>query len=187
MDLIRFLEENNVNQKLVDDALYFRNIINDEQYRDMFIAFNFFLARKSGDVCGFIEAKTCNQRAKPQGKTFWPIISAFYGGDKLSFHINTDSSTLIGTDTFIDNRVQLRKGAVYACAEHGGFGVFDEINMAKNDAIVVLHSALDYRRFIDIPGYEKIALHEATRFMATMNYEYAGTKELNKRWFQDFL
>jgi len=59
--------------------------------------------------------------------------------------------------------------------------------MAKNDAIVVLHSALDYRRIIDIPGYEKIRLHEATRFMGTMNYEYAGTRELNEALVSRFL
>ena len=34
----------------------------------------------------------------------------------ISFHVNTDSSTLIGTDTFRDNEVQLRKGPVYQCA-----------------------------------------------------------------------
>ena len=27
-----------------------------------------------------------------------------------SFHVNTDSSSLIGTDTFIDNEVRLRRG-----------------------------------------------------------------------------
>ena len=104
-----------------------------------------------------------------------------------SFHINTDSTTLIGTDTFIDNEVKLRRGSVYECAINGGFGVFDEINMAKNDAIAVLHSALDYRRVIDVPGYERIDLHEATRFIGTMNYEYAGTKELNEALVSRFM
>jgi MoxR-like ATPase len=104
-----------------------------------------------------------------------------------SFHINTDSSTLIGTDTFIDNEVKLRRGSVYECAINGGFGVFDEINMAKNDAIVVLHSALDYRRIIDVPGYERIDLHPATRFIGTMNYEYAGTKDLNEALVSRFM
>lgn len=41
------------------------------------------------------------------------------------------------------------------CAEKGGFGIFDEINMAKNEALSVLHSALDHRRIIDISGYER--------------------------------
>lgn len=58
----------------------------------------------------------------------------------ISFNVNTDSSSLIGTDTFRNNEVQLRKGSVYRCAEEGGFGVFDEINMAKNDAASVLHA-----------------------------------------------
>lgn len=40
----------------------------------------------------------------------------------ISFNVNTDSSSLIGTDTFVDNEVRLRKGPVYQCAENGGFG-----------------------------------------------------------------
>ena len=105
----------------------------------------------------------------------------------VSFNINTDSASLIGTDTFEDNKVILRKGPVYQCAINGGFGIFDEINMAKNDAVSVLHSTLDHRRIIDIPGYEKIILNEATRFIATMNYGYAGTKELNEALVSRFL
>ena len=105
----------------------------------------------------------------------------------ISFNVNTDSSSLIGTDTFRNNEVQLRKGSVYRCAEEGGFGVFDEINMAKNDAASVLHATLDYRRMIDVPGYERIKLHPATRFIGTMNYGYAGTRELNEALVSRFL
>ena len=105
----------------------------------------------------------------------------------ISFNVNTDSSSLIGTDTFVDNEVRLRKGPVYQCAENGGFGVFDEINMAKNDAVSVLHATLDYRRLIDVPGYDKIELHSATRFIGTMNYGYAGTRELNEALVSRFL
>ena len=105
----------------------------------------------------------------------------------ISFNVNTDSSSLIGTDTFRNNEVQLRKGSVYRCAEEGGFGVFDEINMAKNDAASVLHATLDYRRMIDVPGYERIELYPATRFIGTMNYGYAGTRELNEALVSRFL
>lgn len=105
----------------------------------------------------------------------------------ISFHVNVDSAALIGTDTFIDNEVRLRKGMVTLCAENGGFGVFDEINMAKNDAVSVLHAALDYRGIIDIPGYERIELHPAARFIGTMNYGYAGTKELNEALVSRFM
>ena len=105
----------------------------------------------------------------------------------ISFHVNTDSSALIGTDTFQDNEVKLRKGPVYQCASYGGFGILDEINMAKNDAVSVLHATLDYRKVIDVPGYDKIELHPAARFIGTMNYGYAGTKELNEALVSRFL
>ena len=98
----------------------------------------------------------------------------------VSFHVNTDSSTLIGTDTFTDGEVKLRRGPVTNAAAYGGFCVLDEINMAKSDAVAVLHAVLDYRRIIDIPGYDLIPLHPATRFIATMNYGYEGTRELNE-------
>ena len=74
----------------------------------------------------------------------------------------------------------LRRGPVALAAQYGGFCILDEINMAKNDAVAVLHSALDYRRLIDVPGYECIPIHPAARFIATMNYGYAGTRELNE-------
>ncbi len=105
----------------------------------------------------------------------------------VSFHVNTNSGDLIGTDTFEDNRVKLRKGSIYRCAEAGGFGILDEINMAKNDAVSVLHATLDYRRTIDVPGYERIDLHPAARFIGTMNYGYAGTRELNEALVSRFM
>ena len=98
----------------------------------------------------------------------------------VSFHVNTDSSTLIGTDTFTGGEVRLRRGPVALAAQYGGFCILDEINMAKNDALAVLHAVLDFRRAIDVPGYERIPLAEETRFIATMNYGYAGTRELNE-------
>lgn len=105
----------------------------------------------------------------------------------ISFNINTDSASLVGTDTFRNNEVCLRTGPVYDCAAYGGFGIFDEINMAKNDAVSVLHAALDYRRVLDVPGYERLVLHEAARFIGTMNYGYAGTKELNEALVSRFM
>ena len=104
-----------------------------------------------------------------------------------SFHVNTDSSMLIGTDTFTGGEVRLRRGPIALAAQYGGFCVLDEINMAKNDAVAVLHSVIDYRRLIDVPGYECIPLHPATRFIATMNYGYAGTRELNEALASRFM
>ena len=80
----------------------------------------------------------------------------------VSFHVNTNSGDLIGTDTFVNNEVCLRK-------------------------VSVLHATLDYRRSIDVPGYDRIDLHPAARFIGTMNYGYAGTKELNEALVSRFL
>lgn len=104
----------------------------------------------------------------------------------VSFHVNTDSSTLIGTDTFVGGEVRLRGGPVAEAARRGGFCILDEINMAKNDAVAVMHAVLDYRRLIDVPGYDCIPMHPAARFIATMNYGYAGTRELNEALISRF-
>lgn len=105
----------------------------------------------------------------------------------VSFHVNMGSAELIGTETFRNNEVLLREGMISRCSRAGGFGILDEINMAKNDAVSVLHAALDDRRSIDVPGYDRIALHPATRFIGTMNYGYAGTRELNEALVSRFL
>ena len=47
----------------------------------------------------------------------------------ISFHVNTGSAELIGTDTFRDNEVKLRKGSIYRCAQYGGFGVQEYLNV----------------------------------------------------------
>ena len=109
-------------------------------------------------------------------------LSAAFGRPAwdISFHVNMDAASLIGMDTFVDGRVEFRPGPVYRCAQCGGFGVLDEINMAKNEALAVLHAVLDFRRASDVPGYDRIPLAEETRFIATMNYGYAGTRELNE-------
>lgn len=109
-------------------------------------------------------------------------LAALFGRPmwNVSFHINTDASYLVGTDTYDGSAVVFRPGPIWLCAEQGGFGVLDEINMAKNEALAVLHAALDFRRSLDVPGYRKIDLRPETRFIATMNYGYAGTRDLNE-------
>jgi len=128
--------------------------------------------------------------AKATGKNVLAeSLAAVFGRPSwnISFHVNTDSSSLIGTDTFENGQVVLRHGPIYECARQGGFGVLDEINMAKNESVSVLHATLDYRRIIDVPGYDKITMDDATRFIATMNYGYAGTRELNEALTSRFM
>ncbi len=120
---------------------------------------------------------------KATGKNVLAECLAFVCGRpewNVSFHINVDAAYLIGADTYDGTKVTFRPGPVYQCAVHGGFGILDEVNMAKNEALAVLHSALDFRRIIDVPGYEKIDVAAETRFIGTMNYGYAGTRDLNE-------
>lgn len=120
---------------------------------------------------------------KATGKNvFAENLAAAFGRPSwnISLSIHTDAASLIGSDTFQNGEVVFREGPVSRSARLGGFGVLDEINMAKNEALAVLHEALDFRRSIDIPGYDRIPLHAASRFIATMNYGYAGTRELNE-------
>ena len=105
----------------------------------------------------------------------------------VSFHIDVDASYLIGMDTFKGGEVQFRPGPVHECASQGGVCILDEINMARNEALAVLHSLLDHRRRLEVPGYEQLYLHPAARFIATMNYGYAGTRELNEALLSRFV
>lgn len=98
----------------------------------------------------------------------------------VSMYVNIDAASLIGADTLKEGEVVFREGPVCQCARLGGFGVLDEVNMAKNEALAVLHAALDFRRVLDVPGYQPVPLDGAARFIGTMNYGYAGTRELNE-------
>ena len=195
MNILDNLREQGVRESLIKDIEHFRNEydVKEELKERVTKSPAFFIGKDILEMCitGILEEENILLSGpKATGKNLLSDnLSEIFGRPQwnTSFHINTDSASLIGTDTFIDNEVKLRRGSVYECAVNGGFGIFDEINMAKNDAIVVLHSALDYRRVIDVPGYERINLHPATRFIGTMNYEYAGTKELNEALVSRFL
>ena len=104
----------------------------------------------------------------------------------ISFHVSVDASSLIGDDTLKSGSVTFREGPISLASRYGGFAVLDEINMAKNEAMAVLHSVLDYRRRIDVPGYKLINVHPATRFIGTMNYGYEGTRDLNEALLSRF-
>ena len=195
MGIVENLLNQDVSEKLVNEALYFKQYykLDKDLSHRISNTNNCFYGKDIWEmsIASILEGENILLSGpKATGKNLLADnLSQLFGRPQwnTSFHINTDSTTLIGTDTFIDNEVKLRRGSVYECAINGGFGVFDEINMAKNDAIAVLHSALDYRRVIDVPGYERIDLHEATRFIGTMNYEYAGTKELNEALVSRFM
>ena len=45
-------------------------------------------------------------------------LAALFGRPEwdISFHVNMDAASLIGTDTFVNGAVQFRPGPVYSCA-----------------------------------------------------------------------
>lgn len=193
--MLEFLRTQNIPENLIRDIIKFRNFYKvDEQveYRVPEPKFLFYgqdilemaiVAILEGENILLSGPKATGKNVLAEN------LSAIFNRPSwtLSFNVNTDSSTLVGTDTFVDGQVRFRPGHISESAKYGGFGVFDEINMAKNDAIAVLHSALDHRRIIDIPGYDRILLNEATRFIGTMNYGYIGTKELNEALVSRFM
>jgi nitric oxide reductase NorQ protein len=193
--IIEFLQKRQISEKLIREVENFWNRYPVEEKVKGRIAnpMMFFYGSEILEmaIAGILSGENlllCGQKAT--GKNLLAENLAWIFGRpvyNVSFHVNTDSSTLIGTDTFADNEVRLRKGPVYQCAVYGAFGILDEINMAKNDAAAVLHATLDDRRLIDVPGYEKIDLHPAARFIGTMNYGYAGTRELNEALVSRFL
>lgn len=193
--MIEFLKEHGVEDRLIEDLIHFRGFykVKDEHSNRIPEPKMFYFGKEvwNMSLSALLEGEhILISGPKATGKNVLAdnLACAFQRPAwTVSFHVNTDSSSLIGTDTFENNQVVMRKGSVFECAENGGFGIFDEINMAKNDALAVLHSALDHRKIIDVPGYQKINLHESTRFIATMNHGYAGTKELNEALVSRFM
>ncbi|MDO4793397.1 MAG: MoxR family ATPase [Filifactor alocis] len=193
--MIDFLKKQGVMQNLIDELERFRGYYKiDPKMEHRIVKPRFFYyGREVWEmaIAALLQGENLLlSGAKATGKNVLAENLAYAFGRPMwtvSLNIDSDSSSLIGSDTFVGGEVRFRKGSIYNCAEYGGFGIFDEINMAKNDALSVLHSALDYRRLIDVPGYEKERLHDATRFIATMNYGYAGTKELNEALVSRFM
>ena len=181
--MLNFLKKEGIKERLINDIEKFRTFYKVDpklEYRIPRPKYNYY----GSDVWEeAITALLCGENlllvgSKATGKNVLAEnLSAVFGRPKwdISFHVNTDSTSLIGTDTFKNGQVVFRNGPIYECAKWGGFGVLDEINMAKNDSVAVLHATLDYRRIIDVPGYDKITIEDETRFIATMNYGYAGT------------
>jgi MoxR-like ATPase len=187
-DLDSFLRKEGVSPRLLDEAAQFRRqyevgkfdfrCIPDPQY--LYYGKEVWEKAVAALLCG---ENLLLAGPKATGKNVLAENLACLFGRPLwnvSFHVNVDAAYLIGSDTYDGTKVVFRPGPVYLCAKRGGFGVLDEINMARNEALAVLHAALDFRRVIDVAGYDKIDVSPAARLIGTMNYGYAGTRDLNE-------
>ena len=187
-ELFRFLESEGVDRALLDGVRTFRAQYGaGEEHADRVPRPEYFYyGKKTWELAlaALLAGKNLLLAGpKATGKNVLSEnLGALFGRPvwNVSFHINTDAAYLIGTDTYDGRAVSFRPGPIWLCAAKGGFGVLDEINMAKNEALAVLHAALDFRRSLDVPGYEKTDLRPETRFIGTMNYGYAGTRDLNE-------
>ena len=186
--MLEKLSELGIRQELIDEIAEFRkNYPVEEAYASRVpLPKQFYYGKEAWEQA--VTALLCGENIllvghKATGKNiFAENLAGVFGRPRwdVSFHVNMDAASLIGMDTFRNGEVTFRPGPVYTAARTGGFTVLDEINMAKSEAMAVLHATLDFRKTIDVPGYERIQLHPATRFIATMNYGYSGTKELNE-------
>ena len=196
MTLGTFLAEQGVPKELIKDMFEFRKMNGVEE-----TVKNRCITRPSalyvgGEVWSMAIASILEghnillEGEKATGKNVLAENLAFAFGRPMwdvSMHVNIDSSSLIGDETFRNGEVMFKPGYVYNVAKYGGFGILDEINMAKNEALAVLHAILDDRRVIDVPGYDRIKMHECSRLIATMNYGYVGTRELNEALVSRFV
>ena len=183
--MLKFLQEERIDREIIDGIIQYRQkygVCANDDRRSSYL----YYGRKIWEQAA--SALLCGKNlllagAKATGKNVLAEnLAAAFGRPcwNLSFHINVDASYMIGTDTFRNGQVVFRPGPVYESASEGGFCVLDEINMARNEALAVLHSVLDFRRVINVPGYGQLRVHEAARFIATMNYGYSGTRDLNE-------
>ena len=187
-ELFSFLANEGIDPSLIDAARRFRDThpVAEEDRSRVPVPEYFYYGRKTWELAlaALLAGKNLLLAGpKATGKNVLSEnLCALFGRPmwNVSFHVNADASYLVGTDTYNGQAVVFRPGPIWLCAEKGGFGILDEINMAKNEALAVLHAALDFRRSLDVPGYERIDLREETRFIATMNYGYAGTRDLNE-------
>lgn len=186
-EVLAFLRKQGVNEKLITGVEKYRADYPWQNMARQIIKPRYFFIGKeiweqalatilAGENLLLVGAKATGKNVLAENLAY-----IFNRGDwNVSFHINMDASLMLGTDTFKNGAVEFRPGPVYSCAKEGGFCILDEINMARNEALAALHSVLDFRRIIDVPGYGRMEMHPATRFIATMNYGYAGTRELNE-------
>ena len=188
-DLLTFLQEEQIDPALIDgvreyrekypaersryanrliapEAVYYGNAVWEKAIAAILTGRNLLLAGPKATGKNVLADNLCALFARPA----WNV----------SFHISMDAYGLIGMDTYDGEKVVFRPGPVYLAAKEGGFAVLDEVYMAKNESLAVLHAALDHRRVIDVPGYDRIDVSPAARFIGTMNYGYAGTRDLNE-------
>lgn len=191
--MIKYLQEENIDKNLIDQVELYRRenglpdndrVIKPEyKYYGKEVLEEAIAALLAGKNILLTGAKATGKNVLSSNLSYLFQRPSY----NISFHVNTDSAALIGADTFKNGEVVFRKGPITeACEKDGNSLVFCHIYLIQNSK-APLHATLDHRRIIDLSGYDKIALDPNTRFIATMNYGYVGTRELNEALSSRFM
>lgn len=105
----------------------------------------------------------------------------------ISFHVNTDSSTLIVRIRSATTKSSCGKVRLSSVQKPEVLGSLMKSTWQKTMPYRCCMQLWITAGQLDVPGYERVALHPATRFIGTMNYGYAGTKELNEALVSRFV
>lgn len=104
---------------------------------------------------------------------------------EVSMNIETDKMDLQGSKTIKTDEngntiVGFDKSEVIEAVENDGFLNLDEVNVAKPEVLVWLHSLTDNRGRVFIPGYGTVSSNGSFRVLLTLNKGYHGTNDLNE-------
>lgn len=108
---------------------------------------------------------------------------------ELSMNSQTDKMDLLGSKTFTTTvdatgkettAIGFQKEALVEAMELGGTLNLDEVNVADPSVLVMLHSIVDDRGSIEVPGYGRVKAHDNFNIILTMNKNYIGTNSLNE-------
>jgi midasin (ATPase involved in ribosome maturation) len=93
---------------------------------------------------------------------------------------------ILGKYIPVDDGIIFLESYVTKAIRNGGAVVFEEINFAKPQYLAFLNSLLDDNGFVRLDNGEVVKRHKNFRFLATMNFGYFGTKELNQALYNRF-
>lgn len=106
----------------------------------------------------------------------------------MSISSETDKLDLLGSKTIdadvengmVVNSIKFEPELVALAMENDGILNLDEVNFGSPSVLGVLHSVMDTRKEISIPGYGRVKAGENFMVICTINESYLGTNSLNE-------
>ncbi|PFQ28663.1 ATPase [Bacillus cereus] len=114
---------------------------------------------------------------------------------EVSLNSQFDKMDLLGSKSFEQgttedgkpfSNVIFEKEAFVEAMEVGAFVNLDEVNTVDPSVLVQIHSAVDDREAMQVPGYGWVEAEQNFGVMLTMNKDYIGTNPLNEATMDRF-